>query len=190
MTDEITVAIPAHPARLRNGKLARAVHSVGQQTLPPAALSIAVDLTRAGAPATRQRALDAVMTPWVAMLDSDDFFDPQHLEHLLRHALDTGADYVYSYFHGADFLGHFGKVFDPLNPIETTSTILVRTDLAKSVGYQAIPERLENTGEDRFFTLGCISLGAKIVHLPERTWTYWMDGFNSSGLPTKGDAVS
>jgi hypothetical protein len=68
----ITVAVPAHPARIANGMLGRAVGSVWAQTRPPAALSVAVDLDRAGAAVTRQRALDAVGTEWTAFLDSDD----------------------------------------------------------------------------------------------------------------------
>lgn len=186
----ITVAVPAHPARIQSRLLQRALQSVLYQTYPAAGVSLAMDLTRAGAPATRQRALDGVTTPLVAFLDSDDYFDPDHLESLYGCMQDTGADYVFSYWHGPDFLGHFGKEFDPADPVETTITILVRTELAKQVGFQAIPDRLENTGEDRRMTLGCIELGAKIVHLPKRTWTYGMHGQNSSGLPTKGDAAA
>lgn len=186
---EIGVAIPAHQARLTNGMLDRATQSVYAQTLPPAAVSVAVDWAREGAPATRQRALDAVATPWVAFLDSDDMFDPDHLELLARCAEENDASYVYSYWHGPDILGHFGKVFDPNDPIETTITVLVKTELAKAVGFQALPDRLANTGEDARLTRGCVALGAKIVHLPRRTWTYGMHGGNTSGLPTKGDAA-
>lgn len=186
---KITAAIPAHPARVRNGMLQRAIDSVYQQTKPAAALSVALDLDREGAPATRQRALDMVQTEWVAFLDSDDYWLPNHLEALSQWAQEQQADYVYSYWTGAaDVLGHFGKVFDPANPTETTMTILIRTELAKQVGFKALEDRKENTGEDWRMTLGCIELGAKIVHLPMRTWVWSHHGQNSSGLPTKGDA--
>lgn len=190
MNGQITVAIPTHPARLDNGMMDRATKSVYTQTLKPAALSVAVDWAREGAPATRQRALDAVATPWVAFLDSDDWFAPEHLELLARCAEEESADYVYSYwFGGADVLGHFGKPFNPAAPVETTITILVRTELAKEVGFKALPDRLHNTGEDRNLTLGCVALGAKIVHLPIRSWHWSHHQGNTSGLPTKGDAA-
>lgn len=189
MSPGITAVIPAHPARVRNGMLHRAIHSALTQTMPIAGLSVAVDLEKLGAPATRQRALDGAQSEWVAFCDSDDFWDPNHLELLYGCAVEQQADYVFSYWHGPDVLGHFGKVFDPADPVETTITVLVRAELAKQVGFQALPERLHNTGEDRFFTLGCIAAGAKIVHLPVRSWTWSHHGRNSSGLPTKGDAA-
>src|SRR5262245_27114752 len=128
--------------------LNRALQSVQYQTLLPFALSVAMDLDQEGAAKTRQRALDAVQTDWVAFLDSDDFFLPEHLETLSRHAEETSADYVYSWFKvmTADGRlldedpvfppGHYLNPFDPEDPIETTITTLVRTDLAKQVGFQ------------------------------------------------------
>src|SRR5512139_1585310 len=83
----ITVAIPTLPAR--GMLLERAIRSVRRQTLPAAAISVAADVSRAGAAATRQRALDAVLTPWVALLDDDDAFKAEHLEKLYRHAIET-----------------------------------------------------------------------------------------------------
>lgn len=185
----ITVAIPAHLARAENGMLLRATNSAYMQTLQPAAVSVAMDMDREGAPVTRQRALDAVLTPWVAFLDSDDWFEPEHLQQLAGCALLNDADYVYSYWHGPDVLGNFGRPFDPAKPVETTSTILVRTDLAKKIGFQALPERQANTGEDWRFTTKAVELGAKIVHLAQRTWHWEIHGMNTSGLPTKGDAA-
>lgn len=186
---DITVVIPTHPAR-SNGLLQRALTSVLAQTWRPAGFVVAMDNLREGAPATRQRALDSVNTPWVAFLDSDDAFDPDHLESLGECANRTGADYVFSYWHTApDVLGHFGKVFDPQHPTETTITVLVRTELAKKVGFKALPDRFENTGEDFRLVLGCLDLGAKVVHLPKRTWLWAHHGGNTSGMPTKGDAV-
>lgn len=194
MTSEfdITVAIPAHPARLRNNMLTRAVNSVTSQTAPAAAVSIAIDLGREGAAPTRQRALEAVQTPWVAFLDSDDIFKPNHLKDLMAHAVETGADFVFSWFDmlgGIDpFPDNFAPPFDPANPIETTVTTLVRTDLAKSVGFYAIDRGQVNSGEDRRFTLECIAAGAKISHLKKKTWYWAHHGANTSGLPGRGDA--
>jgi glycosyltransferase involved in cell wall biosynthesis len=172
--------------------LTRALNSVAVQTLPAAAISVAMDLHREGAAKTRQRGLDAVQTPWVSFLDSDDFFKPFHLKDLMTHAQETGADFVFSWFDmngGIDpFPGNFAPPFDPANPIETTVTTLVRTGLAKEVGFQALDRGQINSGEDRFFTLGCIEAGAIISHLKKRTWYWSHHGLNTSGLAGRGDA--
>lgn len=169
----------------------RAMNSVVMQTLPAAAVAVAADIHREGAAKTRQRALMTVQTPWVAFLDSDDMFKTNHLERLMGHAQETGADFVFSWF---DVLGgwdpfpdNFAPPFDPANPVETTVTTLVRTGIAQKVGFHALDRGEINSGEDRFFTLGCIEAGAYISHLKERTWYWSHHGGNTSGLPGKGD---
>ena len=47
-----------------------------------------------GPSAARNRALTASSTPWVTVLDSDDFMDPGRLERLLAVADAEGADFV------------------------------------------------------------------------------------------------
>lgn len=212
MRPTIAVITPAHPARLVNGMLTRAMDSVYRQTLLPDEIHVAVDNNQEGAAPTRQRALKRAGTDWVAFLDSDDILMPQHLEHLLEHALDTGADYVYSWFklvqiradgiahiHETDPIfpsTHFSEPFNPDEPIETTITTLVRRELAQEVGFFKLERGEVNSGEDRRFTLECIKKGAVISHLVEHSW-YWChwqmpNGLpgNSSGLPTRGDAAA
>lgn len=192
MSSGITVAIPAHPSRVRSGLLLRAIGSVDSQTLLPDALSVAVDHARAGAAHTRQRALEGVLTNWVAFLDSDDEMLPVHLERLITCAHETGADYVFSWFvraQGGDPLGHFGKPFDPAHPHHTTMTILCRTELAVQAGFTDHPDaNAQWSGEDWRFTLRCIELGAHIVHLPEETWIWHRHTGNTSGVAGRGDA--
>ena len=201
---EITVAIPAHPARVANGMLDRAVASVKNQLLPAADISIAVDETGDGAAVTRQRALDAVQTEWTAFLDSDDFFYPEHLKVLATGARIFKASYVFSYYmvHFPDGrpwpqndpLGHFGKSFNPQKPHQTTITTLVRTELAQAIGFREPPPGAtingEHYGEDFQFTVECALAGAKIVHVPRRTWAWVHHGANSSGIPGRGDAAA
>lgn len=189
----ISVVIPCHPARVTNGMVNRAVGSVFGQTRPADALIVELDTTRSGAGETRHRGLMKVTTDWVAFLDSDDAFMPQHLEALERHAMQTGADYVYSHYEiptGGDPLAdHFGKEFDPENPHQTTIVTLVRTSLAQEAGfltYNVAPSIFG--GEDWFFTLRCLELGATIKHLPEKTWYWHHHGWNSSGMSGRGDA--
>lgn len=208
----ISVITPAHPGRTLNGKLARATRSVWEQTLTPDAHIVAMDVDGAGAAATRQRALMCARTDWVAFLDSDDLFLPKHLQWCLHHAQETGADFVYSWFkvlqEFADGTSrvleddpvfpvtHYLNEFDPDDPIETTITTLVRTELAQSVGFVPLERGEVNSGEDRYFTLGCVKAGAKIKHLRRKSWLWshhqLPDGSgpgNTSGLPTKGDAA-
>ncbi|CAO5150831.1 Glycosyltransferase [Frankia sp. AiPs1] len=202
MTGAVTVVIPTIPPRA--AMLCRAVGSVGRQTRPAAALSIAIDVDHAGAWATRQRALEAVRTPWTAFLDDDDQFLPHHLDRLLACAEETGGDYIFPWFtpigpdgrpftdrpNGGDpFPGYFGRPWDDARPRQTTITTMVRTELAQAVGFQRPVEgeliggfRL---GEDYRFTLGCVNAGARFVHLPERTWLWrWHPG-QTSGKPDR-----
>lgn len=193
---DITVVIPTIPPRAE--LLRRAIASVLSQTLPPLAISIAVDRDKEGAPKTRDRALRAVRTPWVAFLDDDDEFFPRHLEALADYATSTGADYVFPWYQIIDgdgneyqdtVLGHFGKDFNPAEPHQTTITTLVRTELAREVGFYPTEDGAtidgQRAGEDFAFTLGCIAAGAKIMHLPQITWYWRHHGANTSGLPDR-----
>lgn len=183
---QVTVVTPYHAKREQNGMLRRAVESVTRQTIP-CLMIMEEDTRREGAALTRQRGLEKVRTPWTAFLDSDDELDPDHLEKLLRCAEETGADYVYPWFRvvgGCDpFPMFFGKPWDDASPHSTTITILVRTMRAQEIGFHAEPS------EDWRFTLRCLAEGMKIVHLPERTWTWHHHGLNSSGRVGVGDAL-
>lgn len=185
---DVTVVIPTIPPRELD-MLPRAIRSVAYQEEPVAALAIAIDVRKEGAWATRQRALDMATTPWVAFLDDDDEFLPMHTRLLLDCAEHEAADYVFSYYtlaHCFDVLGTFGKPFDHADPHHTTMTVLVRTKLAQSVGFTPpLPEHTVG-GEDWRFTLGCVDAGAKIVHVPVRTW-HWHHHFpgNTSGRPDR-----
>lgn len=188
----ITVAIASHPARVRGGLLARALMSVIAQTHVPEAIVVVNDSERRGAGWTRQTLLRNVDTEWIAWLDSDDTWEPEHLSKLLHVAVETDAVFVYSWFHGGDPLGHFGLPFNPCQPHHTTMTHLVRTDIAQEVGFpDSAPGPFSN--EDWAFITGVSALacerGLQMVHLAERTWTYNHHGLNTSGQPTQGDAV-
>lgn len=150
----ITVVIPTIPPR--RAMLKRAIDSVLEQTMPPAAIAIAVDFDRLGAAVTRQRALDTVTTRWVAFLDDDDELKPRHLEALFSATVDYGAEYVWSqyqvalpnpsdsrhvtgqhtvYRDGPEPLGAGTfEQWNPEQPAQTTITTLVSTELAHSVG--------------------------------------------------------
>jgi glycosyltransferase involved in cell wall biosynthesis len=208
--ETISVVTPVHPGRIRNGLFAECLQSIHAQTLLPDAHCVAIDLDGEGAAPTRQKALMQARTDWVAFLDSDDLFLPRHLARMLHHAQEHELDFVYSWFKVLqDFGGgnrrvleddpifpmtHYLNPWNPDDPIETTITVFVRTELAQSVGFQALDRGEANSGEDRFFTLGCMAAGAKIGHLVRKTWLWRHSNvngvvLNTSGLPTKGDAV-
>jgi Glycosyltransferases involved in cell wall biogenesis len=188
----ITALIAAHPARFQEPYLlAKALHSVATQTLPPVAIHVVNDVDRHGAGWTRRTLLNHVDTEWIAWLDSDDEWMPEHLEKLHRVAVDTDSVFVFSWFTGGDPLGHFGLPFNPCTPHHTTMTVLVRTDIALAVGFpdnQAGPF----ANEDWAFITGVSKLACernlKMTHLAERTWHYYQAGQNSSGQPGQGDA--
>lgn len=196
MKPGVTVVTPFHEARRQNGMLERAVASVRAQTMPVEHV-LAEDVYRLGAPMTRHHGLAMVQTEWTAFLDSDDEMDPDHIEHLVACAEDTGADYVYPWFRvvgGSDpFPMFFARPWDDDQPHQTTITILVRTSLAQMIGFHTPPEgdtiEGQRGGEDWHFTLGCLAAGAKIVHLPRRSWTWHHhSGGNTSGRADWGDA--
>lgn len=189
MSSGITVAIPHIP--IRKVELGRALNSVYSQTLPADAVAVATDNDHDGVWVTRQRALDMVRTPLLANLDDDDELMAPHLERLLACLRDHDADMVFSWFESApqpgyDPLGHFGKPFDPAQPHLTTSVILVKTDLAKTVRYDHPPDPGWRVAQDDWlFVQGCVAAGAKIVHLPERTWRWWVGHHHTSGRPER-----
>lgn len=170
----ITVCIPTIPPRA--ALLRRALDSVLAQTLPAAALSVAVDLNREGAASTRQRALDAVQTEWAAFLDDDDELLPSHLTELAFAAHEHQALYLWSRFRvafpdeegirmnraGGNAPEHYfpfregdpnplgAGTFEQWNdeqPAQTTVTTMVRTELARDVGGFAPPTDGEIDGQ-------------------------------------------
>jgi hypothetical protein len=212
---KIGVAITTHPRRISNGMLQRAYRSAINQRYAPAQVNVAVDLERQGAPRTRQQALDGITAEWTAFLDSDDEFKLDHLRVLAEAQEETGADYVYSWYDLVRFGRHQGNVYFPApdgtltdgvfppthftepwdrnNPRQTTITTLVRTELAKIVGFWDPSDKDtfadgHRVGEDWHFTLECNRLGT-IYHVPERTWNWYHHGANTSGRATEGDAA-
>jgi glycosyltransferase involved in cell wall biosynthesis len=200
-TADITVVIPTIPPRVGDeGLLMHAVHSVKRQTLTPAGgISCALDVGREGAAVTRQRALDAVRTEWVAFLDDDDIWYPHHLETLWQLAKRTGASYVWSWFDGNNpFPMHRGRQMNVDNPHHTTMNVMVRTELARAAGFINHPQQNDAwPGEDWNFTLRCIDIlrarhhgdvaatNAEFAGSPDITWHYRVHRGNTSGLPSR-----
>lgn len=168
--------------------MARAVNSVGAQTLPASAVSIAIDVDRVGAGPTRTRALFAANTEWVAFLDDDDRFKEHHLETLWNLIQETGADVVWPWFEvigGTDPLKEYqGRQWDPLAPHMFPIVAMVRTELAHAVGgFTVLDPSGEISGEDHPFYCALNDIGAKFAHTPDITWEWYHNTGNTSGLP-------
>lgn len=196
---EITVAIPTIPQR--RSQLRKAITSVGIQNYPAAAISIAVDLNGEGSAATRNRALEAVKTPWVAFLDDDDQFLVHHLEILANAAEETGADVVYGLPRvigpdGQPRVRHWTwggpEKFDPdllRQQSYITVSSLVRTDYAKDAGFTFKDAGNGESYDDHGFYLNLLNLGAEFHHVHQETFIWNHHGGNSSGKPDRGDAA-
>lgn len=170
--------------------LGRALASVHSQTRPADAVHVVPDVHREGAAATRNRGLAEVDCDWVAFLDDDDEWHPEHLRACARHAVLTGADVVYPGYDadGEDPVNCFGLPFDPTllrrrNYIPVT--VLARTAAVRAVGgFQEHPDEYGAPCEDWGLWLALLDAGAKFSHLPRRTWVWHL------GAGTKGKGVT
>jgi glycosyltransferase involved in cell wall biosynthesis len=197
---DITVIIPTIPSRKES--LYRAVESVGFQTKPATNIIIQADLNREGSAETRNRALKAVRTPWVAFLDDDDSFLPHHLERLSQALSDAQADVAYplplvldkngrkiprqrDWGGGPEFSG---ETLEQRSYINICS--VVRTELAVGVGgFEFVRGSTGQLNDDHGFYLKLYRAGAKFVHVHEPTFIWNHHGGNTSGQPGKGDAA-
>lgn len=198
VASDLTVVITTIPTRRE--RLAKALSSVRNQTLLPYDIVVQMDTEKVGAPANRDKGIARVNTNYVALLDDDDYFYSNHLETLYKAAIDTDADIVYSWFDvegGTDpFPQNFGKPWNPDEPIQTTVTILAKASVIRQAGGYSNTSSLTeeelsryaqgNTiGEDFRLIAEANRQGAKIVHVPKRTWAYVHWGGNTSGRPDR-----
>lgn len=195
---DLTVLITTIPTR--EERFARALESVCQQTLKPRIIQPQTDYNRLGAPTNRDAGIDLVRTKYVALLDDDDYFYPDHLETLYKTAIDTDADIVYSWFdveNGTDpFPQNFGQPWNPDAPVQTTVTVLAKTETIRKAGGYSNTTGIEHdelgefaqgntAGEDFQMIFSANKQGAKIVHVPKKTWCYVHHDSNTSGQPDR-----
>ncbi len=199
--NDLTVVITTIPTR--KVRLAKALRSVKNQTLQPFEVIVQEDTQKLGAPANRDAGVRRVKTPYVAFLDDDDYFYPDHLETLYKAAQDSDADIVYSWFDvegGTDpFPENFGKPWNPEEPVQTTVTTLCKTKTVRDAGgYSSHDDGMtedelasyaqgNTAGEDFRMVMSANAQGAKIVHVPKKTWAYVHWSGNTSGRPDRWD---
>lgn len=187
----VTVLIPSIPPRTR--MLNRALVSVLNQMRMPDRIVVSIDHDRKGSAANRNQVLATVDTDWVAFLDDDDEFLPQHLLTLLQNSDE--ADVIYAGCtvigpHGEEIpdreeWGRFGKIFDA-DRLRKKSylpiTSLVRMELARQSSF------VRPTGsvyDDWGFYLGLLDMDARFLHVPQKTWVWHHHGTNTQGLPNR-----
>lgn len=195
---DVTVCIPTIPQR--KTKLRRALMSVMAQTFPVSAVSIAVDVSGKGSAHTRNRALAAVQTEWVAFLDDDDQLLPAGLAALVRGQGESNADVVYGLPRILDSQGNVRPrffeaggpdVFDPHLLIEKSYipvVSLVRTHMAQHAGFEFASDG-NGSYDDWGFYKGLLAYGADFYHINQETFLWNIDGGNTSGKPDRGDAA-
>lgn len=183
-----------------------ALDSAHRQTVFPAMVLVERDITRTGAAAARNRALQNVSTEWVAFLDDDDIFYPDHVRLCLAKALQTGADVVYPWFD----LAIDGEVDNDQNPLAAPQrgrlrspfglsfgpeqedhlihvanfipvTVLARTEAIRSVG--GFNSDVQHEDWDLWKRL--LDVGATFAHLGLRTWRWNWHAKQTAGAPAK-----
>lgn len=183
------MCIPSIPKRAT--LLVRAMASVARQTRPVAGISVAIDIAKRGASATRNQAMAGVGSEWIGFLDDDDELYAHHVETLLGLAEDTGAGMVWGWFDvsgGHDPLAEYrGRPFDPDDPHTVPITYLVRTDVARQAAAEmgGFLDDIESTGawdvQDKAFFVACARIGGT-ANIDRPTWKWHHHGFNTSGL--------
>ena len=186
--DTVGFAIPSIPPRAQ--LLVRAINSIKQQTYPVDTITVAYDHRKQGAGPTRNRALLSTKTEWTCFLDDDDWVYPDHVQSLINHANETGADVVFPWFdvvNGTDPFPQFeGLPWDPSNPRIFPIAILGRTELLQQATFPAPnPNDADWHGDDYPFWVQVQDLGGKIEHLNKRTWCWDHGTGNTSGLPSR-----
>lgn len=180
-----TLVIPTIPPR--GDMLVRAFATAVAQTRPYEQIRVQVDTDKIGAGPNRTRGMREVTTEWTAFLDDDDELYPHHHQSLHQAALETGADVVYPWFDvkgGTDPFPMFeGRVFDPAEPNMFPITILAKTEVLNET--HGFPLAVDGVGDDWPMWLELVDLGAKIVHVPVRTWLWNHHGKNTSGRPDR-----
>lgn len=193
---DVTVCTPTIPPR--GEQLARAIRSVSEQTVKPAAHLIMVDVHREGAPAMLDKTIARAATEWVAILADDDELLPNHLEVLSNLVVAENADIGFSHFRysGLQDAGHLerfrGVPFDNANPRQMTGVFLAKRDLILEVGGHSQGfdplsyERDESgnrIGEDFLIVKRLAEAGARFAVSGEVTWIYHTGHKNTLGMP-------
>ncbi len=142
-----------------------------QQVSVPVFHAIAVDTNKVGSAITRNKIVSNLPPDfdWIAFLDDDDLFLPDHLQSLID--ASQNADIVYSNVRTVGFtwdlvIGEFDRnrlAQENFIPV----TVLMRRSLFEKVG--GFPDCWV---EDHDLWKRCLAVGARFVYVPKVTWLY------------------
>lgn len=186
---DVTVLIATIPGR--EDLLTRALASIADQSRMPDEVVVEADPEFTGAAKTRNRALEHVITDYVAILDDDDWLLPNHIEVLMKVAeRDSWLDLVYPVPEIRNMAdptmvelrgrkrrpwglpwteGHRQYLVQRNNFIPVT--VLMRTDSLKSIGgFQENP-RLSPCEDWLTFRKMALQ-GMRFYHVNEKTWVW------------------
>lgn len=189
MDRDVTVAITGIPPRI-GATLDRAIASAWYQIHKPETVIVNIDWSKSGAGANRNRGLTQAQTTWIAFLDDDDEFLPDHLQRCLDEAEASSADVVVPWFRVAGGMDPFPRNRAigvppeggmPAFPV----TVLARTAIAKRARFTEGLTTLVGGGEEYHYFTQLRDRGAKFSMIPDETWIYHHDSRNTSGLPGK-----
>lgn len=196
----IAVLTPSLPGRA--DLLLEAMASVHAQTLAPTSHIVGIDYDRVGIGLMLNQLASSAEAEWLARLDDDDLFKPNHLEVLSRRVDD--ADVVYTWCEVKPrsrdgvvppvpaVLGPAGWIpnqeFDANLLRERNyipATTLIRKSLWREIGGWTLPgwgvgdsPRQPEFAEDWDFWLRALDSGARFLCIPEVTWAYRYHGEN------------
>jgi glycosyltransferase involved in cell wall biosynthesis len=137
-----------------------------------------------GLPATRNTAIGRARGEWIALVDSDDIWTPEHLASAVSRARETGADLVHTGVimfdsdsgrdletraPSAEAITAFPRSLFTGEYIIQPSSVVLRRELCQRVGGFDPNCRYV---EDREFWLRLVRAGAKIAHDPALTCRY------------------
>lgn len=191
ITDTVSVCIPSIPTR-SNLLTSRAIPSVYTQTHPVSEIVVAVDHHKKGAWENRNNAIKMATSEWVAFLDDDDEFRPQHVGTLLEAAHANNADVVWGWFEvigGSDpFPESRGVQWNPDSSLIFPITCLVRRSLIMDSGATFMADEPSWGSwfhQDYPFWKSIHDAGGKFLAIPDITWNWYHHGKNTSGLPNR-----
>lgn len=185
MKTDITICIPTIPPRA--DYLTRALRSISRQSLPVANVAIAQDLNRAGAWATRNRALAMATTTWVGFLDDDDELLDIHCERLMQYARDMDLDMVWGWYEvigGGDPFPHYrGRQYDIAQPHIVPITYIAKRELLMDGPRFQADEIGAWDNQDQPVIDHIVESGGKLFGASDTTWLWHHHGRNTSGMP-------
>jgi glycosyltransferase involved in cell wall biosynthesis len=153
------------------------------QTVSQPVVFLRHDINR-GLPGTRNTAIGQARGDWIALVDADDLWTPDHLEHAIACARQTGADLVHTgvtmfdsdtgrdmrkRMPSAEAQADFPRSLFTGDYTIQPSSVLLRRDICQRVGGFDPNCRYV---EDREFWLRLVRAGAKVRHDPALSCRY------------------